>query len=97
MSIAKATPNPVPDFRLDGRTALVTGAGRGLGVGMAKGLAQAGAQVVLMSRTGSELDAVAAEIAAAGDTRAPGATHECCRERRPAFEPRVSFLRASFE
>ena len=30
----------VPDFRLDGRTALVSGAGRGLGVGMAKGLAR---------------------------------------------------------
>jgi NAD(P)-dependent dehydrogenase (short-subunit alcohol dehydrogenase family) len=61
----RSTP-PVPDFRLDGRTALVTGAGRGLGVGMAKGLAQSGARVVLMSRTRSELEAVAAEITAAG-------------------------------
>lgn len=60
-----ATP-PVPDFRIDGRTALVTGAGRGLGVGMAKGLSRSGAQVVLMSRTKSELDAVAEEIAASG-------------------------------
>ncbi len=57
---------PVPDFRLDGRTALVTGAGRGLGVGMAKGLAQAGARVVLLSRTRPELEIVAAEITAAG-------------------------------
>ncbi len=56
----------VPDFRLDERTALVSGAGRGLGVGMAKGLAQAGAHVVLMSRTQTELDGVAAEIAGSG-------------------------------
>jgi NAD(P)-dependent dehydrogenase (short-subunit alcohol dehydrogenase family) len=58
--------NPAPDFRLDGRTALVSGAGRGLGVGMAKGLARAGADVVLMSRTQTELDIVAAEIVAEG-------------------------------
>ena len=66
MSDARETINPVPDFRLDGRTALVSGAGRGLGVGMAKGLAQAGARVVLMSRTRSELELVAAEIGDAG-------------------------------
>ena len=56
----------VPNFRLDGMTALITGAGRGLGVGMAKGLSQSGAKVVLMSRTRSELEAVAEEIAASG-------------------------------
>ena len=59
-------PNPVPDFRLDGRAALVTGAGRGLGVGMAKGLARSGAHVVLLSRTRGELEAVADDIAAEG-------------------------------
>lgn len=58
----------VPDFRLDGRTALVSGAGRGLGVGMAHGLSRAGAHVVLMSRTRAELDNVAAEIIAEGGT-----------------------------
>lgn len=62
------TANAVPDFRLDGRTALVSGAGRGLGVGMAKGLARSGAHVVLMSRTRAELDTVAAEISAEGGT-----------------------------
>ncbi|NKB58440.1 MAG: SDR family oxidoreductase [Alphaproteobacteria bacterium] len=55
-----------PDFRLEGRTALVTGAGRGLGAGMAKGLSGAGARVVLMSRTRSELDALAEDIRASG-------------------------------
>jgi NAD(P)-dependent dehydrogenase (short-subunit alcohol dehydrogenase family) len=53
-------------FRLDGKTALVTGAGRGIGRGIALALAQAGANVILNSRTPAELDTVAAEIAAAG-------------------------------
>ena len=56
----------LPTFRLEGKTALVTGAGRGLGVGMAHGLAQAGARVVLVARTASEIERVAAEIAADG-------------------------------
>ncbi|MHB1537696.1 MAG: SDR family NAD(P)-dependent oxidoreductase [Solirubrobacteraceae bacterium] len=53
-------------FSLDGRVALVIGAGRGLGRGCAIELARAGAELVLFSRTRSELDEVAAEIAAAG-------------------------------
>jgi NAD(P)-dependent dehydrogenase (short-subunit alcohol dehydrogenase family) len=56
----------LPTFRLDGRSALITGAGRGLGVGMAHGLAQAGAHVVLVARTASEIKRVASEIAADG-------------------------------
>lgn len=56
----------LPTFRLDGRTALVTGAGRGLGAGMAHGLAQAGAHVILVARTASEIERVAAEITADG-------------------------------
>ncbi len=58
-------------FRLDGRIALVTGAGRGLGRGIALALAQAGAEVILNSRSTDELDAVAAEIAAAGGRARP--------------------------
>jgi gluconate 5-dehydrogenase len=42
-------------FRLDGRTALVTGSGRGLGWEMAKGLAEAGARVLLHGRSGERL------------------------------------------
>jgi NAD(P)-dependent dehydrogenase (short-subunit alcohol dehydrogenase family) len=53
-------------FRLDGRLALVTGAGRGLGRSIALGLAAAGAQTWIVSRTRSELEAVAAEVEAAG-------------------------------
>jgi len=57
-------------FRLDGKIALVTGAGRGLGRGIALALAAAGAEVILNSRSPAELGAVAADIAAAG-----GAAH----------------------
>ena len=53
-------------FRLDGKVAIVTGGGRGLGKQMAIGLAKAGASVVLAARTKPQLDAVAAEIAGFG-------------------------------
>ena len=53
-------------FRLDGRVALVAGAGRGIGRSAAVALAHAGAEVWLMSRTQRELDAAVAEIMAAG-------------------------------
>jgi NAD(P)-dependent dehydrogenase (short-subunit alcohol dehydrogenase family) len=53
-------------FRLDGKTALVTGAGRGIGRAIALALAGAGAGLLLNSRTPVELDAVATEIEAAG-------------------------------
>jgi NAD(P)-dependent dehydrogenase (short-subunit alcohol dehydrogenase family) len=53
-------------FRLDGHRAVVTGAGRGIGRACALALAAAGADVVALSRTTSEIDAVASEIRAAG-------------------------------
>ncbi len=55
-----------PSLRLDGKRALVTGAGRGLGVACAAALAQAGAHVTLMARTQREIAAVAAELLAEG-------------------------------
>ncbi|MFT3866700.1 MAG: SDR family oxidoreductase [Solirubrobacterales bacterium] len=54
------------DSRLDGKVAWVTGASRGLGRGIAKALAAAGAEVVLSARSGAELAAVEAEIGEAG-------------------------------
>lgn len=55
-----------PSFRLDGKRALVSGAGRGIGLAAAAALADAGAEVVLASRTLAEVEAAAAQIRAAG-------------------------------
>lgn len=53
-------------FRLDGRTALVTGASGGIGAALAEGLAQAGATVVLAARRTDRLDAQVSRLRAAG-------------------------------
>lgn len=53
-------------FRLDGKVAVVTGAGRGLGAASALALAEAGAEVLLAARTKADLDLVAAQIAGLG-------------------------------
>jgi NAD(P)-dependent dehydrogenase (short-subunit alcohol dehydrogenase family) len=55
-----------PSFRLDGRRALVTGAGRGIGLAAAAALAQAGAEVVLAARSATEVEEAAAAIRAEG-------------------------------
>ncbi len=51
-----------PSFRLDGRSAIVTGAGRGIGLAAAAALGEAGAEVTLVARTVSELEEAAAMI-----------------------------------
>jgi len=56
-----------PSFRLDGRCALVTGAGRGLGLACAAALAEAGAEVWLAARSAAEVQAGAKAIRARGD------------------------------
>jgi 3-oxoacyl-[acyl-carrier protein] reductase len=53
-------------FRLDGKTALVTGASQGIGEGIARLLARQGARVVLAARNQEKLEALAAEIGSAG-------------------------------
>jgi NAD(P)-dependent dehydrogenase (short-subunit alcohol dehydrogenase family) len=55
-----------PSFRLEGRRALVTGAGRGIGLALSAALAQAGAHVVLAARTAAEIEAAGAAIRAEG-------------------------------
>ncbi|MEV6068676.1 SDR family oxidoreductase [Nocardia sp. NPDC052001] len=53
-------------FRLDGRVAVVTGAGRGIGAATALALAEAGADVALAARTPAQLEEVAGKIRALG-------------------------------
>jgi NAD(P)-dependent dehydrogenase (short-subunit alcohol dehydrogenase family) len=53
-------------FDLGGKVAVVTGAGRGLGKTIAVGLAQHGADVVVLSRTAAQVEKVASEITALG-------------------------------
>jgi NAD(P)-dependent dehydrogenase (short-subunit alcohol dehydrogenase family) len=67
--------------RLQDRVAIITGAGRGIGRGIALGYAREGADLVLLSRSAAELAELAAEVAAlgrravavAGDVRDPAA------------------------
>lgn len=54
-----------PSFRLDGKRALVTGAGRGIGLALAAALAEAGAEVTLAARSAAEIEAAADAIRAA--------------------------------
>lgn len=58
-------------FSLKSKVALVTGAGKGIGRAIALGLARAGADVVLVSRTRADLEEVASEIRACGSKALP--------------------------
>ena len=49
-------------FDMTGRVAIITGAGRGIGAGAARGLAECGADVAIIARTQEQLDAVAKEV-----------------------------------
>ncbi len=55
-----------PSFRLDGRRALVTGAGRGIGLGVATAFAEAGAHVTLCARTTEEIEKAAEALRSRG-------------------------------
>jgi 7-alpha-hydroxysteroid dehydrogenase len=59
-------PDITDQFRLDGKLALVTGAGKGIGRGIALTFAKAGADVALVARTKDDLEALADEILATG-------------------------------
>ena len=67
-------------FDLSGKTAVVTGGSKGLGEQAAHALAEAGADVALVSRTRADLDAVAADIRAATGRRAIGFVADVTRD-----------------
>ena len=68
-----------PSFRLDGKRALVTGGGRGIGLAAASALAEAGAHVTLAARTKAEIEDAAAAIRdARRDGRCAGARCDRC-------------------
>jgi 7-alpha-hydroxysteroid dehydrogenase len=70
-------------FDLTGRVAVVTGAGRGLGRAMALALAAAGADVVVNSRTTTEIDEVRDEIRDLG-RRAEAVPADCTKSPAPS-------------
>lgn len=68
-------------FSLQGKVALVTGAGRGIGRTLALGLADAGADIVAVSRTSTDLDSLVKEIQAKG-RRALGLTADVTNQEQ---------------
>jgi len=69
------------EYSIEGRVAIVTGAGRGIGKGIALTLAEAGADIVAVDRTTEENEQTASEVQALGATM-PGYNHRC-HQRRP--------------
>jgi len=57
-------------FDVSGKTALVTGGSRGIGMMIARGLVQAGARVIVSSRKSPDVEAAAQELSASGDCHA---------------------------
>ena len=66
-------------FTLTGKTALITGSARGIGLAMAEGLAAAGAHVIVNSRQRDSVDAVVAQLKAKG-LQVSGAAFDVAQE-----------------
>lgn len=74
------------DIRLDGHVALVTGAGRGIGLGCSAALASAGARVIAVSRTQSDLEQLADHPSGRIETWSVDVTTDAFLERVPGIE-----------
>ena len=86
-----------PSFRLDGKRALVTGGGRGIGLAAASALAAAGAHVTLAARTTAEVEEAAAAIRARGDKADAlhARRHQCRGARRRRWRRSSRFKSSS--
>ncbi|TIS31661.1 MAG: SDR family NAD(P)-dependent oxidoreductase, partial [Mesorhizobium sp.] len=73
-------------FDLTGRTALITGSSQGIGLALAKGLAGAGAKVVLNGRDEAKLAVAAAQIPGAATLAFDATDHDAVRAAIDAFE-----------
>ncbi|MFD2055833.1 SDR family oxidoreductase [Mesorhizobium calcicola] len=73
-------------FNLGGRTALVTGSSQGIGFALAKGLAEAGARVVLNGRDEAKLTVAAGQIPGAATLAFDATDHDAVRAAIDAFE-----------
>ena len=84
------------DLNLAGRTAMITGASKGIGLGCARALAAEGVDVVLVARTGSALDVAArsieAEFRVAARTHALDLADPGARAELAAAEPDIDIL-----
>ncbi len=85
-------------FDVSGKTALVTGGSRGIGLMIARGLVQAGARVIVSSRKTNDLEAAAKELAdlgdchgVPGDISTPEGAAEPCAGTRARF-PELDIL-----
>jgi NAD(P)-dependent dehydrogenase (short-subunit alcohol dehydrogenase family) len=86
-------------FRLDGKVAVVTGGGRGIGAMIARGLLEAGAKVYLCARKEDQLNAVVEELSASGPVAAIPAdlgTTEGVQALASALAERESAINALF-
>jgi 7-alpha-hydroxysteroid dehydrogenase len=77
------------EFRLDGRVAIVTGSGKGIGAGCARALAEAGADVVCAARTQADIDAVADDVRKLGRRSLAVATDVMVTEQLEALVART--------